>query len=48
MKQLSEQELAQVSGGFWPIALGAYLGYQAFEHSDQIGAGWKHAGKGHL
>lgn len=48
MNTLSEQELATVSGGIWPAVVGAYLGYQAFEHSDQIVAGWKHAGKRHL
>jgi len=48
MNKLSEQELSQISGGIWPLVVAGYLGYQAFEHSDQIVAGWNHAGKKHL
>lgn len=47
-KKLNEQELSQIEGGFWPAVVGAYLGYQAFEHFDQIKEGWNNAGHKHL
>ncbi|WP_420063270.1 class IIb bacteriocin, lactobin A/cerein 7B family [Leuconostoc lactis] len=44
---LNNTELNNVSGGWWQI-VAAYLGYQAFEHSDQIVAGWEKAGNKRL
>lgn len=40
---LSDQDLANVTGGVapWVIAGLVYLGYQTFEHTDQIAQGFK-------
>lgn len=43
-KNISESEMKELRGGFLPflVPVGGYLIKQAFEHSDQIAAGFKH------